>query len=116
LILASTGNITIDQGSSGTSTINVTSLNGFAGTISLSVSISPSGPTGVINPSNITLQGGGTADSVVTVSTTAATPQGSYVVTVTATSGSVTHTVTIVVRLVDPPGSGCGGCVNAIPT
>ena len=115
-ISASTGNITIDQGSSGTSTINVTSLNGFAGTISLSVSISPSGPTGVINPSNITLQGGGTADSVVTVSTTAATPQGSYVVTVTATSGSITHTVTIGVRLVDPPGSGGGGGGKAIPT
>ena len=97
--------LTIHLGSSGTSTITLTSLNGFSGTISLSSSISCSSiciiyPTANLNPTSVTVAAGGTASSTLTVSTTTLTTPGTYTVTITATSGSTTHTVTVTVQVV----------------
>src|SRR6266566_3158650 len=90
--------LTTQSGSSAISTITLTSLNGFAGTISLSRNVSPSGLTTSLNPSSITLTGGGTGTSTLTVSsTTSAT----YTVTVLATSGSTSQSIQVTVKVTD---------------
>ena len=103
-ISAAPSSLTIHLGSSGTSTITLSSLNGFAGTVSLSPSITCSGtciiyPTATLNPTSVTLAAGGAGTSTLTVSTTVLTTPGTYVVMITATSGSITHTVTVTVQV-----------------
>jgi len=103
-ISATPASLSIQIGSSGTSTIALTSLNGFAGTIGLSTSIACSGlclvyPTASLNPTSITLTAGGTGVSTLTVATSVLTTPGTYTITITATSGSITHTVTVTVQV-----------------
>ena len=103
-ISASPASLSIHIGSSGTSTITLTSLNGYAGTIGLSTSIACSGvclvyPTASLNPTSVTLSAGGTGLSTLTVSTSVLTTPGTYTITITATSGSITHTMTVTVQV-----------------
>jgi hypothetical protein len=86
---AAPSSLTVNQGSSGTSTITVNPMNGFSGSVSLSASGLPSGVTATFNPSSTTT----TSTLTLTASSTAAT--GTFTVTVTGTSGSLTHTTTI---------------------
>src|SRR6267143_5769123 len=78
--------VTIHAGTQTTSTVNITATNQFSGTILLTATGSP-GLTATISPSSLT--GSGTARL-----TTSAATNGSYTVTVIATSGSLTHSVT----------------------
>src|SRR5437660_955282 len=101
-ISASPASLHIVCGSSGSSGITLTSLNGLSGTASLSASISSSGlvlfwPTVSVSPTSVTLPSAGTATSTLTVSTSALTTPGTYTVTVTATIGSITHSVDVTV-------------------
>src|SRR5690348_7678188 len=57
---------TVGRGSQ-SSTVTIQSLNGFAGTVSLSSAVSPSGVTLGLNPTSVTLTGGGQATSALTV-------------------------------------------------
>src|SRR5947208_1241415 len=103
-ISATPASLSIQIGSSGTSTITLTSLNGFAGTIGLSTSIACSGlclvyPTASLNPTSVTLTAGGSGVSTLTVATSVLTTPGTYTITITATSGSITHTVTRTVQV-----------------
>ena len=103
-ISASPASLSIHIVSSGTSTITLTSLNGYAGTIGLSTSIACSGlclvyPTASLNPTSVTLSSGGTGLSTLTVSTSVLTTPGTYTITITATSGSITHTMTVTVQV-----------------
>src|SRR5438874_1618060 len=103
-ISATPASLSIQIGSSGTSTIALTSLNGFAGTIGLSTSIACSGlclvyPTASLNPTSVTLTSGSTGVSTLTVATSVLTTPGTYTITITATSGSITHTVTVTVQV-----------------
>src|SRR5439155_2556651 len=52
---ASPTSLTILQGSSGKSTITVTSLNSLTGTVTIAASVSPMGPTTSLSPSTMTL-------------------------------------------------------------
>ncbi len=99
-VASSSAPLTINQGSSGMSTISLTSINNFAGTVSLSASSSPSGLTLSQSPPSVMLTAGGSASSILTVSTTG-TPPGVYTVTVTGTSGSATNTATLTVYVPD---------------
>jgi len=51
---------------------------------------------------NVTLTAGGSNSSALVVATSRFTPNGNYIITVTGTSGSLVHSVTIPLR-VDPP-------------
>jgi hypothetical protein len=79
----------IGQGSSGTSTIYVNSLNGFNGSVNLAVSTLPSGVTASwsTNPTSGT--------SILTLTATSSATIGQYSVTVTGTSGNLTATTPI---------------------
>ena len=88
---ASPTTVTIVQGGAGgTSTITVNPMNGFNGSVGLSVtSVLPSGVTASFNPNPTT----GSSTLTVTASGTAAT--GTVSATITGTSGSLTHTTSI---------------------
>jgi len=81
---------TVTQGNGTSYTVNVAPSGGFAGTVGLSVSGLPQGATATFNPTSITTSG----SSTLSVSTLSSTPAGSYPLTITATSGSLTHTST----------------------
>ena len=84
------------QGGGTSFTATVTGANGFSGTVGLGVSGLPSGASGSFNPASIATSG----SSTLSVSTSTSIPVGSYPLTITATSGALTHTanVTLVVR------------------
>jgi len=92
--------LNIPQGSYGTASITLNSLNGFSGTVSLTVTVSPSGPQPTINPASVSLSAGGSVSSTLSVSTSSgyySTPaaQGNYAVNMTATSGSLHHSTPV---------------------
>jgi subtilase family serine protease len=78
------------QGSSGTSTITSTVINGFNSVIALSAT-SPAGVTVSFSPTSIT--GAGTSTMSFTVPSSL--PTGNYKIKVTGTSGSTTEIVTV---------------------
>lgn len=80
--------VAVREGTPTTSKINVTALNQFSGVVDLTATGS-SGLTVSITPSSITGSG------VATLTASSAT-NGTYTVTVTGTSGSLTHTVNVV--------------------
>src|SRR6266581_2427024 len=90
--------LTIPQGSSATSSVSTTSINGFAGTISLAASVSPVGLSNSFNLGTISLTAGATRGSTLNVTALGAAP-GTYNVNVTATSGSLSHSLIIVVTV-----------------
>ena len=100
-ITSSPTSLTVAQGSSGTTSITLTSTNGFSGSMALSATVLPSGPQESFNPMTVSLSGGGTASATMTLSTSSAgyysTPvaQGNYAVNVTASSGSLSHSTLV---------------------
>ncbi len=92
--------LSLPRGTSGASLITLTSLNGFAGTVTLSKVVSPTlGPRKSLSSSSVTLSPGGQGTSTLTVKAQHKTPIGGCTITVTATSGSVSHSVTITVNI-----------------
>ncbi len=100
-ISATPSSQTITVGGSTTYTVNVGALNGFSGTVGLSVGGLPTGTTAGFSPTSLT----GSGTSTLTVTTSSSTPAGSPSLTITGTSGLLTHTatVTLVVNAVSPP-------------
>ena len=81
--------VTLNQGSSGTSTVTVIPQNGFNGNVTLSASGMPSGVTATFVPSSTT----STSTLMLTASSTAT--KGTANVAITGTSGSLTSTTTL---------------------
>ncbi|HEX3587048.1 MAG TPA: protease pro-enzyme activation domain-containing protein [Candidatus Angelobacter sp.] len=87
---------TVVVGNTANYTATVTALNGYAGTVNLSVSGLPAGASPLFTPPSVT----GSGSSGLAITTTAGTtPSGSYPLVITATDGVLTHTanVTLVV-------------------
>jgi minor extracellular protease Epr len=106
---ASPNSLTIQQGLSSSSTVTVTSLNGFTGAVTLSLSGIPAGATASFSPNPTS------TTSTLTITVGSSTPTGSYPLTVTGVSGSLTHTTTITLTVSappQPPPSGCQGECN----
>jgi hypothetical protein len=90
----------VARGGNTTYDLTVTSLAGFNGVVNLTASGLPTGATASFSPSSV--MGSGT--STMTVTTASTTPGGSYPVTITGTSGSLSHPmlVTLVVTVTVP--------------
>jgi plastocyanin len=94
--------LTIGQSSSTTSTITLSSENGFTGAVNLGASVSPTGPTATMMPTSVSVSPGSPATSTLTVSTGASTPGGTYTVTVNGASDSTTNMTTVSVTVIVP--------------
>jgi hypothetical protein len=92
-ISASPTALTIVQGGSGPSTITTTLSGDFNSSIALSASGLPSGAAASFTAASIAAPGAGS--STLTISVGAATPVGTYNVSVSGTGGGQTHSVTI---------------------
>ena len=93
-VLTASAPSTVDSTKLTTSTITITSLTGFSGTVSLTAT--PSTSLTASLSSNLIMGGSGT--STLSISSTTA---GTYTVTVTGTSGSLSHSVSLSVQVVD---------------
>ena len=81
----------LQAGGSASFTITATPENGFNSSVALSVSNLPAGVTATFMPDSIS----GAATSSLTLATSASTMPGTYIIPVTATSGSLSHTTNI---------------------
>jgi len=98
LLSASPANLTILQGASGSTTISINALNGFNGSVSLTVSGIPNGVSATfgMNPA--------TASSLLTLFATGTATTGTFTVTITGSSGGLTSTITLSLAL-NPQGN-----------
>jgi len=114
-ISANPASLNVTQGSTGSTTITLTSLNGFSGTLTLTETVSPTGPIASFSPRSVTLSSGRTATSTLTVSAVgepySSVATGNYSVSVTASNGTLPHSMTVQVR-VGPSNSSPSGSAN----
>ena len=99
--------LTVVAGSLGTATVTVTRIDGFTGTVTLNATVSPSGPRVSLEPSTVSWPSAYSfASSTLMVSVLSSASPGNYTITLTGTSGSKSHSITIpltVKRSVPPP-------------
>jgi hypothetical protein len=110
-IAASPSSLPLGPGTSGTSTISVQSTGIFSLPVTLTSTGAPAGLNVVFGTNPVTPPPGGTAASVLTV-TVAGAAAGSYPVTITGTSGALTHDTTLTVQVT----TAGGGCLIATAT
>lgn len=99
---ASPSSLSVTQGASTSTVINIPATGGFSGSVSLSASGFPTGVTAAFSPATAT----GTSTLTLTASATAATGTGT--VTVTGVSGSLSHSATVTLT-VNSAAAGTGG-------
>src|SRR5207302_1195238 len=85
------------QGAGTTYTVTITPSGGFTAAVTLSVSGLPGGVTASFSPNPAT------ASSTMTVGTGAATPPGSYALTITGVSGTLTRTTSVTLAINPAP-------------
>src|SRR5207245_5089908 len=103
-ISATPSSQSIIQGGSTSYTVSVSALNGFSGVVSLTTTGFGNGASNALNPTSVT----GSGTSTLNVTTTSSADMGSFPITITGTSVSLTHStsVTLVVN------SASGGVFN----
>lgn len=98
-LTATPGTATVAQGQAANFTINEQALNGFSGSVGLSVSGLPAGANATFSPNPMVK---GTTTAALAIDTTAVAVSNSTL-TVTGTSGSLTHTTTVVLNVTAAP-------------
>ncbi|HST77012.1 MAG TPA: protease pro-enzyme activation domain-containing protein [Verrucomicrobiae bacterium] len=89
---------TIETGSSASYTATIAPLNAYTGTVSFSVSGLPAGASATFTPASVISSG----SSTLVISTTAGTtPAGNYVLTITASDGTLTHSTSVNLSVTD---------------
>lgn len=89
--ISAPGSITVKRNSSGSETVTITGLNGFTGTVGFSISGLPNLVTAKFNPASVT----GSGASTLTFTVDHREQQGIYPLTVTGTSGPLTHSTNV---------------------
>jgi uncharacterized membrane protein len=93
--------LTVQQGSSGTTRLTITPLNGFTGTVNLELVGAPSGVT--LSPTSVNVTGPDPVLQDLTVSVAASVAPGTYNLQVRATSGSLTKTANLSLTVTAAP-------------
>jgi hypothetical protein len=104
-LAASPAALTVNQGASGTSTITITRINGFASAVTFSTGTLPAGVTASFNPATTTTSG---TSSVLTLAASATAATGTTTVTISGAGGGLTRTTTVTLT-VSTGGGGTGG-------
>jgi hypothetical protein len=89
---------TVDRGGSVSYSVSLTSVNGFSGTVTPTVSGLPASTTAAYAPASATLTSGKSATVTLTVTTSASTPEGKSDLTI-ATAGGASQATGVVVQL-----------------
>jgi hypothetical protein len=100
-IEASPSFLTIDPGQNAQYTVTLTSLNGFSGNISFTLTGTPSNSNSFFNPEEVSLDGSKVTSTTLSVSTDNSTAPGTYTLVITgvAESGGPTHQTTVALIL-----------------
>jgi subtilase family serine protease len=92
------GSQSVTPGGITTYTVSVGALDAFIGSVTLSVSGTPTGANGSFSANGFAAPG----SSTLTVTTSGATPVGTYTLTITGTSGTLTHSATVTLVVGNP--------------
>jgi hypothetical protein len=96
-----TSPVTVAAGSSVATTVSITPANGFNAAVSLACSAGlPAGAACSFSPASM-----GSGNSTLNITTTSTTPVGTYPITVTGTSGSLTNPATVTLTVTAGGGS-----------
>src|SRR5262249_49515923 len=90
-ISATPASVTINRGSNASYTVTITAMQGFTGTVALSVSGLPKFASAQFNPASVSNSG----NSVLTVTTTGKVARGTYTLNIKGTSGSRVHSASV---------------------
>src|SRR5207249_2569114 len=93
--------LSLSAGFSNATSITLGSVNGFSGTVALTATSNSTNLSSSLSAPSVTLQASGPGSTASVVLTVNGTKTGNYLVTITATSGSLTHKITITVKVVD---------------
>ena len=96
-LTASPSKQTVVRGGSTSYTIGVSAVNGFSGSVSLTVTGLPANSSSAFSANPVSVPAANT--STLTVTTSSSTKQGSYTLTVSASSGSLLHSTTVVLQV-----------------
>jgi hypothetical protein len=91
----SPASITVTRGTTGHSTVTIGAVNGFSGTVSLSVSGQGSRVTPTFSPTSVT----GSGTSTLSVAVNRRATRGTRTLTITGTSGGVSHSTTLTLTI-----------------
>ena len=83
--------------------MSTTAVSGFSGSINLSVTGLPTGATGTFNPTSVCAG----SSSALSITTTWSTPAGTYTLTITGTSGTLTQTAKVTLVVTPESTSNC---------
>jgi len=97
--------ISITAGASASTAVTVSPVSGFSATVNLSVSGQPGGVTASLSPNPVTPSGGNSASSVLNVLLSSFLVPTNFALTVTGTSGSLSHSTTVNVAVTATPAS-----------
>jgi len=102
----------VTVGGSTSYTVSIGALNGFSGTVALSVSGAPAGATATLSPTSVSTSG----SSTLSVTTSNSTATGPYTLTITGTSGSLTHTASVALQVnpIQPPDFSVSGSPSSL--
>jgi hypothetical protein len=97
--------MTIAASGSASTTVTVNPVSGFSAAVNLSVSGQPAGVTVSLSPNSVTPSGGNSASSVLNVILPSFIVPTNFALTVTGTSGSLSHSTTANVTVTATPSS-----------
>ena len=94
-ISASPSSQSAAQGNGAAYTVSIVALNGFTDTVSFSVNGLPSGTSASFVPASVT----GSGSSTLTVTTSSTTPVGSYILSITGATATLSHSVNVTLNV-----------------
>jgi hypothetical protein len=103
---------TLVPGGSVSFNVTAASLYGFVGDVIVGVTGAPSGITPSYNPTVVHLTSGGTANTTITLTAVSNMPLGHYTATLTGSSGSLLHSITVPFDVNDSVGDWTGYVVQ----
>lgn len=89
----------VARGHTATYTVTLTPVNTFSGMVNLTVTGCPPSSTCTFNPNPVTVTSPNSSTSAFSVATGRRTPAGTFPMTITGTSGSLTHSVAVQLRV-----------------
>ena len=109
-LAATPGSQTVTAGNGTNYSVSVGTVNGFAGTVTLSAAGLPAGASASFNPTSVSAPG----SSTLTVTTLNSTPAGTNTLTITGASGNLLHSTTATLTVTSAPAGSFS--LSATPT